>query len=152
MKALVMSDTHNNYNAILKILNKENDCGIIIHAGDILSDIERLKLNFPIYNYEYVSGNNDFSFTAPNLKLFYMGTKKIMLTHGHKFNVKCSLTSLYFKACENKADICIFGHTHMQYLENTNGIYILNPGFGGLGQYAVIDVKNDKINIELKSI
>lgn len=152
MKALVMSDTHNNYDKMLKILQAEKDCGLIIHAGDMLYDIENLRHDFPMYNYEYVIGNNDFTLTVPTIRLFNIENKNIMLTHGHKFGVKRSINNLYYKACENEADICIFGHTHIRCLEKTNGMYILNPGCGAFGEYAVINIENDEIDIKLKSI
>ena len=31
-------------------------------------------------------------------------------------------------AKEKKADICIFGHTHREYIEEKNGIKFINPG------------------------
>ncbi|MFR3419646.1 MAG: metallophosphoesterase family protein [Eubacterium sp.] len=39
------------------------------------------------------------------------------------------------------ADIVLFGHTHNQYTEYLDGLYIMNPGSVGMnGDYGVIDI------------
>ncbi|MBQ5362400.1 MAG: metallophosphoesterase family protein, partial [Clostridia bacterium] len=40
------------------------------------------------------------------------------------------------KAKSEKADICLFGHTHRQFYESRDGFVILNPG--SAGKYALI--------------
>ena len=54
--------------------------------------------------------------------------KKVLLTHGHLFNVKTTLKELEKKARYENVDICIFGHTHKEFLEEKNGITFVNPG------------------------
>jgi len=150
MKVLVISDTHFNYETMLKIINTEKDIELIIHAGDMLDDIKSLKSEFPQYSYEYVLGNNDFTLTVPTERIFEVENTKILLTHGHKFGVKRDLNNLYYKAQEVGANICIYGHTHIRHLESYDGIHILNPGYGGFGEYAVIDINDNEFEIELK--
>lgn len=147
-----MSDTHGRYDTMRKILQKEKDCQVIIHAGDMLADIKQLKSDFPHYRYEYVIGNNDFTQAVPTEKIFELENIKVFLTHGHKFGVKRTLNNLFYKASETGADICIFGHTHIKYLERINEISILNPGFGGFGEYAIIETNQNEFNIKHKHI
>ena len=152
MKILVLSDTHQNYNTMLKILKQENDCELIIHAGDVLSDIKQLMKDFPNYSYEYVLGNNDFTLTVPTERIFEVESTKFLLTHGHKFGVKRDLSRLYYKALEENVQVCIYGHSHTRHYELYDGIHILNPGYGGFGEYAVIEINGSDINAELKRL
>ena len=54
--------------------------------------------------------------------------KKVFITHGHLHKVGFGTDDLYELAVRNGYDIVLYGHTHVQKVENRNGIYIANPG------------------------
>jgi putative phosphoesterase len=54
--------------------------------------------------------------------------KCFLLTHGHKENVKVSLDKLKAISIQKKADIVLYGHTHIAHYEEYNGIKFLCPG------------------------
>lgn len=150
MKAVVMSDSHKNFNSIIRIMDQESDATHLIHAGDVQQDVDDIESVWPNLPLAYVLGNNDFF--APGVpfdRLFTISNTKIFLTHGHQYGVKRSLSLLLKKANDLNVDICIFGHTHSPYLEQVDGIWLLNPGSTGRS-YATIDFQNSSFHISLK--
>ncbi len=150
MKAVVISDSHKNFNSILRIMDREQDIHLLIHAGDVQQDVDDIQSVWPEISLEYVLGNNDFfSPGVPNERLFSFGGKRIFLTHGHLYGVKQSLAQIIQKAKILGADICIFGHTHLPYLQKIQDIWVLNPGTSS-NSYATIVIENRKMQLELK--
>lgn len=47
MKAVVISDSHKNFNSILRIMEKETDVTLMIHAGDVQQDVEDAESVWP---------------------------------------------------------------------------------------------------------
>ncbi len=151
MKALVLSDSHGGFNNLVKAVENENDISMIIFAGDVQKDVDKLIKAYPQIPVAYVLGNNDwFVHDVPFEITFTFAGKRVFLTHGHKYNVKSGLYSLLMKSKEVNADICIFGHTHTAYNETTDGVLMLNPGTAWLS-YAVLEVDSSgKISAEIK--
>lgn len=150
MKAVVLSDSHRNFSSIQDILEQEKDAQLIIHAGDVQSDVDDILEAYPRTACAYVRGNNDFAvLNVPYDRFFSLGDTKIFLTHGHRYGVKQDLFRLFARARELGADICIFGHTHTAYCQQTDGIWMLNPG-STWRSYAVIQMENGTVNIEIK--
>ena len=65
--------------------------------------------------------------------------RKVFLTHGHLYGVKTNLNELEKKAREENADICIFGHTHREYLVEKDGTVYVNPGALQDKKYVIYD-------------
>ena len=65
------------------------------------------------------------------------------MCHGHKYNVKSSLLPITYKGKEVGADIVLFGHTHRAYLDEIDGMTIMNPG--SVSGYGIIEIIDDKI-------
>ncbi len=150
MKAVVMSDSHKNFNSILRIMDRESDATHLIHAGDVQQDVDDLESVFPTLPIACVVGNNEYFVpNIPSDRIFTLGGKKIFLTHGHLYGVKQTLSLLAKKARELQADICIFGHTHIPFLEHKDGIWFLNPG-STRNSYAILTIESGTIHIELK--
>lgn len=147
MKALVFSDSHGYINPIIRAVEEHSDASLVIHAGDVLRDVDNLLAVYPNLKVETVAGNNEFFGNAPSDRLFEFGGKRIFLTHGHKYGVKGSLARLKMRAKELGADICIFGHTHTRHISEENGIYFLNPGAAYRG-FLVLTVDGNKISVE----
>ncbi len=150
MKAIVMSDSHKNFDSILRIMDKEPDANLLIHAGDVQQDVDDMESVFPTMPIAHVLGNNDyFVHGVPDQRFFSFGGKQIFLTHGHTYGVKYGLEAVIRKAESMGADICIFGHTHRPYLEKVRNLWVLNPG-STYSSYATIEIKDGKIEILLK--
>lgn len=131
MRILALSDNH--YKNIDLDLNEFD---YVLHCGDYGD----YKFNDNII---YVRGNCDLK--GEKIKEIVINNKKILITHGDLFDVKYTLNRLFYKALDSKCDICIYGHTHYQQVEEIEGIYFINPGAYKDGYYAII---NDN-NIEL---
>lgn len=130
MRIAVVSDTHRNLNAINKVINKIKNADVLIHLGDNVDDVEKLKKGFEGEVYS-VKGNCDFSSKTPVSICAIVQGKKIFITHGHKYNVKFGLNSIIYKGMEEEADIVLYGHTHIADMRNEEGIWFINPGSAG---------------------
>ena len=140
MRVLVVSDSHGNIYELNRALSEQRSAEVVFFLGDGERDIEKAMASFPEKKFFCVKGNCDFGSSLPvNLETRFMG-KSFFITHGYAENVKYGLTSLYFKAAEKKADICLFGHTHNPMTDYCDGIYFMNPGSMHDGRYGVIDI------------
>lgn len=152
MKALVLSDSHRYFGGIARAMENESDIDLIIHAGDVQQDVDDIMAAWSNIPCAYVIGNNDyFVHDVPDKRIFSFDGKRIFLTHGHLFGVKLSLNRLILAAKEANADICIFGHTHTSYLEETEDMLILNPG-SCFRSYAVLEINDGRVRVEIKKI
>ncbi|MBQ5799400.1 MAG: metallophosphoesterase family protein, partial [Oscillospiraceae bacterium] len=62
--------------------------------------------------------------------------------------VKSSLIRAYYTAQEKAADILLHGHTHMPYIDERGGIWMMNPGSIGdyrRPSYGLLAIEGDKI-------
>lgn len=129
MKLLVLSDTHRSLKNVDSIINKIGPkIDAIIHLGDMVDDQEYLKLKYPQYKFYCVSGNNDYSATAPDNLSITINGRNILLTHGHKQQVHWNYNSILYWAQEKDADLVLFGHTHDPICDNGGKVILFNPG------------------------
>ena len=127
MRIGIVSDTHKNLYMLDKAIKLMGDIYLIIHLGDCKKDLTQINTKYNL-NYEAVVGNNDFVREGEVEKVIVINGKKILLTHGHKYNVYFGIDRLYFRASEVEADIVLYGHTHAQNVEWVNNILFINPG------------------------
>lgn len=127
MKLLVVSDSHGCLGNLYDAVSAEMP-DTVIHLGDCLRDAEDLSFAFADMEILRIAGNCDFAYDAPPFVLTELGGVRIFLTHGHPFGVKRSLDALLSKARECGAQIALFGHTHVQHMEQRDGVCLLNPG------------------------
>lgn len=127
MRIGVVSDSHGNLYSLDKTLSLMGDLDMIIHLGDNYKDIIKINDKYK-KQIEYVTGNNDYSSQPIYEKTITAADKRIFMTHGHKYGVYYDLSRLSFKAQEEKADVVLYGHTHVQSREDYNGVIFLNPG------------------------
>ena len=141
MKVLICSDSHTRLNYFQKVMDKEKP-EMVIFAGDHSTDALDISLAYEEIPFKIVRGNTDFydRETEDELK-FELDGKKILLIHGHYQGVKSNLNELEKKAKEEKADICIFGHTHREVQLEKDGIIYLNPGALQDRKYVIYDGK-----------
>lgn len=125
-KIIILSDTHGNTADLIKLEQLFNEADHIVFAGDGINDFNYLNKD----NYKKliaVSGNCDQFFTQKE-KIFTLGGKKILLTHGDLYRVKSTKLNLLYKAKEENVNIVIYGHTHSPIVEEIEGVLFINPG------------------------
>ncbi|MGO1528278.1 YfcE family phosphodiesterase [Senegalia sp. (in: firmicutes)] len=151
MKILVLSDSHGDIEKIeeiIKIINSSKDIDMIIHLGDFAKDAIYIKNNISI-EMKNILGNCDFLIDRVNEEeILNINDKKILLTHGHKYNIKDNLNNLYYRAKELNLDLILFGHIHkpINFLEEN--ILLFNPGSiseprdGSRNSYGIIRISD----------
>lgn len=121
MKILIVSDTHGRLKDLESIIDR-NSFDRIIHCGD--SEVDRIFIN----NLDIVRGNSYLDPDYPEVKILNVEGLKILITHGHLYNVYNGLNSLLYIALQEQADIVCFGHTHIPLIIEEEGVLFVNPG------------------------
>ncbi len=156
----IISDTHDNLDAIDKAINLFNLKGVslVIHAGDYIAPfaIARFsKLNAKLVG---VFGNNDGEKTGLQNKASDFGSKiedifeptyngrKIAVYHG---TIKAVFDAL---VKSRNYDIVIRGHDHKAYTKTLSGVLVINPGeacgyLGGKRTLCILDI--EKLRAEI---
>lgn len=127
MKVLIVSDTHGSHRNLERALEQTGSIDMFIHLGDIEGGEAYLK-GVTDCEKHMVRGNNDFFSEFPEEEEFYIGKYKVFITHGHTHLVSLNPKYIKKEGKERQADIVMFGHTHRPYLEQCEGITLLNPG------------------------
>ena len=148
MRYIVLSDTHGNKSGVKELLSKIEHDGVIF-CGDGEGDFETLEQNIHM-----VKGNCDFFSKLPATIVTEICGQKVFITHGNMYGVKSSIGALMNEAEKEKANLVIFGHTHIPYVNNINNITYLNPGSFKRGvnsnsTYATVDFENNKFFINI---
>lgn len=142
-RIIVMSDSHGRVDNVISVLEKHKNAELVIFCGDGQKDIETAEALFDNIKFEKVCGNCDFFSDLPAKSITFFEGIKILFSHGHIFSVKYGYSQIINEAKKENADFCIFGHTHNQYCDYCDNIYVLNPGSIGSGNYALIDIERD---------
>ncbi|MBU3104691.1 YfcE family phosphodiesterase [Clostridium gasigenes] len=134
MKIAVISDSHNVNSAIQAVKPYISGVDIVLHLGDGAADIKEITMGFKGEVYG-VKGNCDFCEGYPNEKIIKVLDKKILMCHGHIYNVKMELNTIMCRGKELGVDIILFGHSHLCIIEKQDGLLLMNPGsiFRGAG-------------------
>ena len=142
MRIFVISDIHgssNDLNTFIKIFNEEQG-DLLVILGDILSHGPRNMLPEgydpksvieTLNQYKskilWIKGNCDaevdemvLDFQVSESGVLYYSNRRIYLTHGHKHNEN------NMNLCSN--DILLYGHLHVNFLKEKDGVIIGNPG------------------------
>ena len=130
MRIVVLSDTHGNYFNLESIILRNTDADWIIHLGDGERELDNFILSHQKLAPKiiHVAGNCDFDSLSNDVFVLPVLDHKILATHGHLYGVGGSLDRLKNLALTNGCDIVLFGHTHVRYQSNENGLYMMNPG------------------------
>ena len=122
MKIIVMSDSHGDTETVKAVSALQADA--IFHCGD-----SELSSEDPIlHNIHIVKGNCDREIRFPDSVVVEVGGRKIWMVHGHDHDCKRTMLPLYYEALERRADIVLFGHSHLYGAELRDGILFVNPG------------------------
>ncbi len=154
MKIFVMSDSHVRVDNVLNFLKKRT-FDLYIHLGDMVRDAETIEKRTGV-TFIKIKGNNDFfPEDAEEERIITVDNKRILMLHGHRQRVYFGLDQLIKKAEEEKADICLFGHSHVYFEEEINGILYINPGSTSMprgGDYrescVILTIENNNVEVE----
>ena len=144
MEFLVASDSHGNFNKLYNMVMDNGNINEIFFLGDGARDIEDVISLFPSKKIYYVSGNCDLMSLRPSWDIKKMRQGKILYTHGDVFGVKTGLSKLVLAAKKEGADIALFGHTHIKFFEEREGVFLINPGSISKGEYAIVSIDSNK--------
>lgn len=125
--ALVMADTHGHKARIALALRRFDGVDMILHLGDNSRDAEAIRsmTKIPVYA---VRGNCDIASAEEAERLLTLEGVRVLMTHGHRHNVKSSLLNLGLYAQQQEVNIALFGHTHISTEEFYGSVLLYNPG------------------------
>lgn len=151
----VVSDSHEDEDRLFLAARRLGKLDALCFLGDVVSDAEYLQAQLGLLGRSTVCytvrGNNDFASNYPlELTVELMG-RKLLLTHGHLWGVKQGLNRLTYHAQESRADIVLYGHTHVPYSGYDSNIFFLNPGAAGFRKptCAVLTLGTEKLGLEM---
>ena len=150
MKWLVFSDSHGNLD-YMKLAVETEKPDEVLHLGDVVRDARRLQECFPELEMELVVGNCDGyngDDSAPAEKELFMGDKRILMCHGHTYQVKLGIGMLTNEARGRGVDVVLFGHTHDPQCFLEGNMWVLNPGTcSGMPRatYGVMELEGGKL-------
>lgn len=147
MKILVVSDSHGGCGNFLDVIEKHSDINTIVFLGDGADDLEAIAYYLKDKKVIKVCGNCDFSCRAPYCVIENINGKKVYCTHGHMEHVKYGLEELKLSARSENAEIALYGHTHVQFTDYDDGLYVFNPGSLRDGKYGIVDIVKQGISI-----
>lgn len=153
MRILAVSDSHGRNDYVRQAVEQtEHTMGKIdamLHMGDVEADVDELRsmIKGDLY---IVGGNCDYNPELSSYLRFTLGGYNILITHGNRLSVSYDLLQLQLFAEQNGADLVMYGHTHQPYLQEVDGLTIINPGSiayprqaGRMKTYLVMEIAND---------
>jgi putative phosphoesterase len=163
-RILVLSDTHGNIPALEAVLKwaAGQESGYTFNTAVFLGDgIQDLHRTTAAFSPEWikVKGNNDYAPSVPETDVFDFCGHRFFVCHGHRHSLYNGYDKLSAAARGAGAGAALFGHTHVPFLENTDGLLLVNPGSignprnGSAAGFAVINCIPEKpFDVEFWSI
>ena len=153
MKLIVLSDSHGDKTSLVEAVRAQNP-DMILHLGDYTRDCRALEKAFPDIILRAVRGNGDLGAFEADSDEFVVDGKRIFMTHGHLFHVKTGLYALVNNGMLRGADIVLFGHTHLPYKADHDGMLVVNPGSVGMGRktYAVLRLEHGAVDCQILNL
>lgn len=151
MKYVVMSDSHRDFNAMNQLVAKQLDStNAFIFLGDGAREFEDIQDIYPTAEYHGVCGNCDIGCMLKSTDILRLNGVKVMITHGHLYDVKYTLSTIKAAAKAANCKVVLFGHTHMPLVDYDDGLYIMNPGSlarsqNGKKMYGVLEIKDSQV-------
>lgn len=150
VKILVLSDSHSSL-AFMRIAMERIHPDAVVHLGDYYDDGSCLMSDYPNTRFFQVVGNCDRYCAPPfadELLSLPIGGIQVYMTHGHKHRVKSGIEQLLAAARVSKAQLVLYGHTHIADChQEEDGLWVMNPGscrgFGG--SVGLVTAENEKI-------
>lgn len=143
IKLLIFSDSHGAVGGMLDLVEQEKP-DEIIHLGDLIRDAQTVSAAFPEIPVTMVPGNCDGWTTRKDCLLLERAGVKLLLGHGHQWQVKVTSALALAEARAKGAGVLLYGHTHRAVCRQEGSVLLLNPGtVGGRGapaSYGVLEI------------
>ena len=154
MKICVFSDSHGYAGNMIKAIRLENPA-LCFFLGDGETDLVTLRGSYPDLPIYTVRGNCDLRSTQPLILNAVVSGFRFYAVHGHQHEVKYddSVRELCYAALRADADVVLFGHTHLPYLDHHLGMEIMNPGSIGKVKnpsYGLLTIEDGKLSAEIR--
>jgi len=148
LKILVFSDSHRFLSGMYAAIDAQKP-DQVIHLGDLERDAETVSERYPLLPFCTVPGNCD-GWTCEELKkLITLEGKRVLLSHGHIWQVKRGYETAVAEARGARADLLLFGHTHRAYCERLeDGLWVLNPG-ASRSSYGLVTIEDGAVRCEI---
>ncbi len=152
IKIAVFSDSHRHIAPMVQAVRQQQP-DLILHLGDHAQDARSLEREFQTTALRYVRGNCDLGDWAPEQLELRLEGVRVLMTHGHRYQVKAGLDVLDYQGRAAQADLVLFGHTHVPLLQSEGGMTLLNPGSIGYGKtYGLVFIDNGQITATLTKL
>ncbi|MBQ3080616.1 MAG: YfcE family phosphodiesterase [Clostridia bacterium] len=143
----VMSDSHGFSKFVREAYENMRFCNVVVHLGDHIQDARDIESTHDRKVYK-VSGNCDWLSQEQTEIIFEAEGIRVLITHGHKQNVKNGLTRLSLKAEAEGAKLALYGHTHIRREDTDGECVFVNPGALMEGKYAIVTIDQGKIHTD----
>jgi uncharacterized protein len=158
----IMSDSHDNLPLIERAVAHFNraGCGLVLHAGDVISPFAIALLGKLACPFKAVYGNNDGEKVGLKLKAVAVGgvieTPPLRLEAGGlRFVMLHDCADWQAEAANHRADVVVFGHTHQVTVERVRDAGLplgINPGecggwLTGAPTAALLDTATGEVRI-----
>ena len=124
MRILVMSDTHGETTSIDQVRYAVGPVDAVFHCGDSELDTQHESLQGAFV----VGGNCDWDSSFSDEVFTKVDGVNVFMTHGHLWQVKSTMMPLSYRAQEVRAEVVLFGHSHLLGTELIDGMLFVNPG------------------------
>ena len=150
MKILVLSDSHSGLSFMRRCIDTIKP-DAVIHLGDYFEDGIAMEEEYPHIRFHQVPGNCDL-YRMPHwqhdILSYPVYGVPLYMTHGHKHDVKQTLSKLLLNARQCGAAAALYGHTHIPDChQEPDGLWVINPGscrsYGG--SVALMEIENNNI-------
>lgn len=156
-QALIFSDSHGRVDKAIDIIHQYPKAEAVFHCGDIAEEDEILRRATP-HTVAIVRGNCDYYSKLPHEIVTTFAGKKIAMCHGHQHLMFGGIDQLKYWAMEREADIVLFGHTHVPFVEQSSTLTVINPGSiskprqeGYKKSYAVLEIDDKgEITVDIR--
>jgi putative phosphoesterase len=132
---LVFSDTHGDVRSLKAVLlwAKKHQIADAVFLGDGYDDVfQAVRETGFSKSINMVRGNGDSAHHIPYNNTLEFAGHTFFFTHGHLSRVADGLDSLIYAAKSAEADAALYGHTHIPFWEEIEGLLVLNPGSVGI--------------------
>lgn len=157
MRIGLLGDTHGDLRSARLLLDRMGKIDLLLHTGDYHDDAMQLR-RWPELKgvaVHGVLGNGDYQVDGPRQLTLDLQGHRLWLVHGHQHEVKRTLGRLTQEARRVKADVVIFGHTHVSTVIEEDGLLLVNPGSPGYprggapGSAAMLEIGPDGVRADL---
>jgi putative phosphoesterase len=126
-RILLISDTHGRLKWLPDALRKAGRIDMVLHMGDSVGGLKEIEAiaKVPVIG---VRGNCDYMTSLDRDVEINISGIPVFITHGHNYYVGSGLDMLQDEAERRCVRIACFGHTHVPFCKEINGIIYVNPG------------------------